>query len=159
MIVCGIDPGKSGAVVFLENKKIIYQTKMPVIGKEINCIRIYDLIKSYKPSHIYVEHSQAIPRTFSTSSAFSFGMSFGIIIGIVSVVLIPFTLVKPKVWQKTMWQGTSTDIKPKERSLVASMRLFPDHNFVLEGCKKPHDGIIDAALIALWGAARNSQSI
>jgi hypothetical protein len=88
----------------------------------------------------------------SAGSTFAFGEGFGIIIGVVSAIGIPSTQVTPKQWQGVMHDGVEKKYDAKHRSAVAALRLFPTFDFTLGGRRKLyHDGIVDAALIGVYG--------
>lgn len=109
----------------------------------------------------------------SASSTFTFGYVVGLIDMLIVSQQIPYSKIQPKEWQASVWleseierepDKVSTDkkgkpktikgkIKTKIVSLKAAKRLFPKVNFHEElkngkFAKNPHDGIIDAILIA-----------
>ena len=149
LVAC--DPGKNGALFALGTRSNSYAyLTMPLVGRDIDGRTIMDWLQKMQPSVIVVEHSQAISGVTSTTSAFAFGKNFGVVLGIVQVSGFPFVQVKPRVWQKEVFTGTDPELKPKERAAIAAYRLYPDFDFKLGNtrAKKPHDGVIDAALIA-----------
>ena len=82
--ICGIDPGLKGGIAFLNEWGRVHRlVPMPSVGKELNLSEIAHWIKAESPKHVFIEHSQAIPKTFSTKAAFSFGRNFGALEGIV----------------------------------------------------------------------------
>lgn len=154
MQVIGVDPGKNGGLAVLDEHGNIRQLEiMPTIADQIDAGRIADLIRSLGPAcRIYIEHSSAISGVRHSGSTFSFGRNFGVLLGIVGTLGCVYSLVKPKAWQKEVWQGTAERLDPKERSLLAASRLFPQEKFLAtERCKKPHDGLVDALLLAEYG--------
>lgn len=148
----GIDPGLKGAIAMISaDRTTIEFITMPTVGKQLDTGLILKFLQSYHIQHFFLEHSQAIHKS-SAASTFSFGKNFGILIGIISALQLPYTLVKPKSWQKTMWQGTDPSDKPKSRSACAAYRLFPDLSFKASlRSTRDHDGIIDAVLLAEYG--------
>ena len=51
-----------------------------------------------------------------------------------------------------MHKGIASKMKAKEKSKLAYRRLFPALDLKkTDGCKVPHDGFIDALLIAEYG--------
>lgn len=150
--VVGIDVGLKGAIAAISDfNQDVHLYKMPIIGKTIITSVVIDILKQHQPRHVFVEHSQAIPHTGSTTSAFNFGAGFGKLIGIIETLKIPLTLVKPRSWQSEMLRSTSKNINTKKRALIVATRLFPQTNFILERCRVAHDGAVDAALIAEYG--------
>lgn len=157
MFIGGIDPGKRGAMCVMNKDGLIVAIEpITSVGNEINLSSIVNFIKQYKDiSMFYVERPHAV-RIWGVSGSFKFGLYCGMIEGVLSAFAARYQLVKPKAWQKIMHQGTSPDIKPKERSLQVSERLFRGNAFLeTPRCKKPHDGMIDAALIAEYGRRQN----
>lgn len=154
MLVMGIDPGRNGGLGVLdEHGNIQWCRVMPTIADQIDAGFIADLIRALGPySHIYIEHSSAIAGCRHSGSTFTFGRNFGVLLGVVGAVGCRYTLVKPQAWQKVVWQGAADKLDPKEKSLIAAKRLFPGISFkATEKCKKDHDGLIDAVLIAEYG--------
>lgn len=152
MYVAGMDPGQKGALAALSATGELAVLPMPLLGKE-PCVRsVKEFLLRFEIKHVFIEHSQAIPGKVSSSASFRFGMGFGILIGVVAGMSLPYTLVKPRIWQGVMFKGTDADLSPKERSFVAAIRHFPTERFLAsERCKKPHDGMTDASLIAGYG--------
>lgn len=145
--ICGIDPGLQGGVCLMDHIGILLLEKMP----DISALR--EWVSLHKPTHVYLEKAQPMPKQ-GVSSVYTYGHHCGVIEGLLIALKVPYTLVPPKTWQKPMFIGTATDIPPKKRALVAARRLFPKEHFVPNGCRVPHDGLVDAALIALWGVRK-----
>lgn len=129
-IVVAIDPGLTGAVVFLDaSGSIIGHMPMPTykIGKSsrVNPAALSDAIRSLQPSHAYIEKVGAMPGQ-GVSSMFSFGHSAGVVDGIVAGLGIPMTHITPQAWKKhSGLVGTEKDaarsraiqLYPSERAL------------------------------------------
>lgn len=98
---------------------------------------------------VVIEKAQARPGQ-GVSSMFNYGTGFGRLLGWCEAFLVPHMLVTPQQWAKAMHVGTGKG-DPKERSLEAALRLFPDVAMTVGKSKKPHKGIVDALLIAEWG--------
>ena len=138
-----IDPGARGAIA---------------IGDK-NCTHTLELLSDVTPrwlkAHltddkrrtlIVIEKAQAMPGQ-GVSSMFNYGVGFGRLIGWAECLEVPCRLVTPREWTKAMHRGCE-GATPKERSLVAARRLFPHLNFFASHrSKKPHDGLVDAALL------------
>jgi hypothetical protein len=149
-IIIGIDPGKSGGVCFMtKNGEVFLTFPMPETPPEL----LKELEKAsfiQGISHAFIEKAQAMPKNGAVSM-FNYGMGFGQILGFVAALKIPYTLVQPRTWTKLMHMGTNGD-EPKKRSLEAVQRIFPTVNLLASSrCKKPHDGLVDAILIAEYG--------
>ncbi len=151
----GIDPGMNGGICLMVNHKIDTLDVMPLIGKELDLKELKRLI-TYRyladPDHIYIEHVHAIYGS-AAKATFKFGQVFGMTEAIVSSLDIPYTLVQPKKWQLVCHGGIDRKTKAKDRSLIAASKRFPKVDFRKnERCRIPHDGLIDAALIAEYGS-------
>ena len=98
MIIIGIDPGISGAISVIENKKIleVYDTPTMIDGKknkrQINRAQVTNIIKERlntdKEVVVVVEHVNAMPGQ-GVTSMFNFGQSFGVIKGICAALNFP----------------------------------------------------------------------
>lgn len=141
----GIDPGAKGGLALVDdNGKIIEIMPMPSIDV------FADTLERWKPKHVAIEKSQSLPGN-AANRMFSYGVHNGELRGVLVALQIPFTLLAPKFWQTEMFIGTPAKALPKKRALQAAQRLFPGQQFLAsEACRVPHDGMIDAALIALF---------
>ena len=144
MKVIGIDPGQKGALVILDGD-IITLHQMPEDATGILAI----LSEHTTDSHVFLEKAQAMPGQGNVSM-FNYGVGFGTILGILTALKLPHTLVHPKTWCKVMHQGTKAD-EAKKRSLEAARRLYPHVEFIRPRCRNPDEGYIDAILIAGYG--------
>jgi len=101
--------------------------------------------------YIYIEKVHAMPGQ-GVSSMFKFGKVYGEVLGAIKSENIPHTLITPQKWQKEIFQGIETKLKPKEKALIAAKRLFPNESFLATPrSRKPHDGMVDALLLAEYG--------
>lgn len=90
-----------------------------------------------------VEHVNAMPGQ-GVTSCFSFGQNFGFILGLLTAFRIPFELARPQRWKREF--GCTSD---KNTSIAVAKRLFPDVDLRrTPQCKKPHDGVCEALLMA-----------
>lgn len=93
-----------------------------------------------------VEHVGAMPGQ-GVTSCFSFGQNFGFILGLLTAFRIPYELVRPQKWKKEF--SCTSD---KNTSIEVAQRLFPGVDLRrTPQCRKPHDGICEALLMAEWG--------
>lgn len=154
MIYVGIDPGKSGGIAALnEKKEIIHLEPMPLIGGEIDPHAIAKALAllSVADMHVFIEHCQAMPKQ-GVSGVFKYGFGFGLLVGICASSAYPMTLVKPQAWQKVMCAGADASAAPKDRAAQVVYRLFPKAELrASPRCRKDHDGLVDALLISAYG--------
>ena len=153
MIIFGIDPGVSGAISVLENKKVIEMFDMPTMidgkknKKQVNGAQVANIIKERldgeKEIAVVVEHVNAMPGQ-GVTSMFNFGQSFGVIKGICSAMQLPIHFVRPTKWKK-YYNLINTS---KDASRSRAIELFPK---VSENLKRKKDSNkADAILIASY---------
>lgn len=163
MVIVGIDNGLDGGIVVLKDGKVEERWVMPTIGTT-GSKRVYDtnemcdmmhrvreLAGEGLLPHVFLENAQAFPGQ-GVSSTFSTGFGFGLWQGILSALSIPFTVVRPQAWQKVMFEGINHK-DTKQASAVIASRLLPGVDWkASERSRTPHDGLTDAACIALYGS-------
>ena len=155
MIIFGIDPGVSGAISVLENKKIIEIFDMPTMidGKkskrQVNGSQVTNIIKEQlnnnkeKETIVVVEHVNAMPGQ-GVTSMFNFGQSFGVIKGICSALSLPIYFVRPTKWKKH-FNLIKTN---KDASRTKVIQTYPEISSKLS--KKKDSNKADAILIARY---------
>lgn len=177
--IIGADPGKKGGLVVLDRHGKIVDMLPTKCDKEgnIDALAIFQFVSQYSPKNtlVYKEEVHAI---FGSSAVamFEFGKSDGVLEAILFAAGFKFNLVQPKIWQKVAWleqdkvqNPTGKILKGKKglpqmkvdtkaSSLNAAIRIFPETNFIQKRCRVPHDGLVDAALIAFYGLSINSAS-
>jgi crossover junction endodeoxyribonuclease RuvC len=173
MIHIGIDPGVTGAVCELNpasRTARFFDTPLVQIksGKTMKnmlnipaCVTILRQLSALGDVKVTIEKVNPMPgmpgRSFAAAnpgqmqgmgvtSAFNFGKGYGIWLGILSALSIPFEEVHPLTWKKTMMADMGKD---KDASRVKAMQLYPDTaaNLTL----KKHHGRADALLLAEFG--------
>ncbi len=151
----GIDNGLGGALVVLENQKVVESITMPIISSDKNK-REYDIpaivtfLSKYSEATVIVEKTQAMPK-LGTVQAHHLGKGFGIIVGILTALGIQYHVVHSKTWQSKLFRdcpGKDTKLK----SILVTQRLFPKENFFrTERSKKIDHNLCDATLLAFYG--------
>ncbi len=159
MIYVGIDPGLSGGIVGIdENQKVVFQCVMPVIkGKktEYNINKIIKILSFENPQVVSVALEKQHVRPVSGKRAcFTTGFGFGMLQAILECKQLPYEIVNPTVWMKEMFKGMDT--KDKKASIMFCQRKWPKEDWTAtERSVKPHTGLTDAAVIALYCYRRN----
>ena len=153
MIIFGIDPGVSGAISILENKKIIEIFDMPTMidgkknKKQVNGAQVANIIKNKlgdnKETIIVVEHVNAMPGQ-GVTSMFNFGQSFGVIKGICSALSLPIYFVRPTKWKK-YFNLIKTN---KDASRTKVIEIYPEISSQIS--RKKDSNKADAILIARY---------
>jgi len=143
VITIGVDVGKKGAAAILSEKgkilDIIEFSKHtePEIAHLLN----KSFLNNIEDYFAYIEKVHSSPQMGVTSS-FSFGKSFGFIIGCLTALQIPFEFVTPQKWQKSLGclsKGDKNITKQKAQQLFPNSPVTITHN------------IADALLIAEFG--------
>jgi crossover junction endodeoxyribonuclease RuvC len=154
MIIAGCDPGLSGAVA-IDHNGLLTVVDIPTYelsrgGKNKREIDTHGLVQVLTANidHIFIEQAGSMPGQ-GVSSVFSFGKTYGIIIGICAALKVPYTLVPPQRWKKAL--GVP---KEKDGARARASQLLPQtaHQWPL----KKHDGRAEAALICLWGKQQSA---
>ena len=153
MIIIGVDPGISGAISILENKKIleVYDTPTMIEGKknkrQINGAQVTNIIKERlnggKNVVVVVEHVNAMPGQ-GVTSMFNFGQSFGVIKGICAALSLPIYFVRPTKWKKH-FNLIKTN---KDASRTKAIEIYPSISNKLS--RKKDTNKADAILIARY---------
>jgi len=160
MTIIGIDPGLNGAIASINPQTkqcIVFDTPTLTIKSKTKNKNEYDiqsmisLLSSIEDIHsVYLEKVHSMPGQ-GVASMFSMGYGYGLWIGILAALKIPYNLVIPQQWKKVMLSGmTSEDKQNKKTSIIRAQQLYPDAKiFGTRGGGK--DGRAEALLIATYG--------
>ena len=143
----GIDCGLSGAIAILnDDLRLADVYDMPVMAgtgkrQQVNGAELARIIKSYLLVEFvaYVERVSAMPKQ-GVSSMFSFGTSYGIVLGVLAALQIPVVLVTPQSWKKEV----GIVGKHKDFARTLAQQLYPQ----AELGRKKDIGRAEAILIA-----------
>lgn len=143
-MIIGIDPGKKGALCILD--------KVPkfVDFKDKNILGYIEVLKDLDIKLAAIEKVGAM-RGQGVVSMFSFGENYGMIQGVLKTLGIPYILVRPQEWQKTLNIPTKSDKK-----VIASIiqNIYP--NAELYGIRGGlNDGRSDSLCIAHYAQLYN----
>ena len=154
MIIIGIDPGLSGAIAILKEKKVLEVHEMPTMSegkknkRQINSAHLVGIINKYKLPEknaeeilVVVEQVNAMPGQ-GVTSMFNFGQTFGAIKGICAALNLPIFLVRPSKWKKHYDLINSS----KDASRTKVIEMYPILSDILS--KKKDVNKSDAILIA-----------
>ena len=153
MLVIGIDPGLSGAIAILEDKKVLNILDMPVMAegkknkRQINSAQLVNIIKKniFKTDEIsvVVEQVNAMPGQ-GVTSMFNFGQTFGAIKGVCAALELPIFFIRPSKWKKYFELINSS----KDASRTKAIEMYPSLSDQLS--KKKDVNKSDAILIARY---------
>jgi crossover junction endodeoxyribonuclease RuvC len=147
--VIAIDPGLRGAIAYYCHPRISAKP-LPLAGKALDLTTLAEDLRCF---HVHGETIAVIEKVGAMSkqgvvSTFSFGCGYGQIQGVLAGLGIPYELVLPQAWKKSILAGTAKD---KDAAIAYCRRAFPDIPLIMPGCRTPHDGISDALCLLQYG--------
>lgn len=153
MIYIGIDPGLHGAMAVISDSVEVFDTPITQIksGKKNKNVYVEshmaELLFPYllKDVHVGIEKVHAMPGQ-GVSSMFQMGYGYGLWIGMLAALWLPYTTITPQSWKKYMMDGMG---KEKAASCVRAQQLYP-HVEVFTPRGRALDGRGDALLIATY---------
>lgn len=153
MIIGGLDPGLDGAFAIVEgaawrcfDMPTLSLSRSGKNKREIDSHALANLIGQWLTpnDHAFVERAGAMPGQ-GVSSMFAIGKGYGIIIGVLSALAIPYTIIEARVWKRALHVPAEKDgARARASQLIPAAAV----NWPL----KKHDGRAEAALIALYGS-------
>jgi crossover junction endodeoxyribonuclease RuvC len=153
----GIDPGKSGAIAVLRTQPqgqslAVFDCPVAKGGKKAKdsydvagMAKILSDAKQSPNVHCIIESVHSMPGQ-GVSSMFDFGKGFGMWLGILGALKIPYTLVSPVRWKKVMLSDVKQD---KGASRVRAKQLFPDEAEFFDRVRD--DGRAEASMLCEYG--------
>jgi len=152
-IICGIDPGLDGGIAFLDEGGILVAVDvMPAVGegrRGLDLTRVARHLELWSPDLTVIEAQQAYPKQ-GVSSSFRTGLGAGQLEGLLIGMGLQHRILRPREWQ-TVLAGTA-GATPKDRAARAARGIWPAQDWrATPKCRRVHDGMIDAALLAEYG--------
>lgn len=145
MIYIGVDPGKNGGIAKINTDTGFVKTVTFSEESLISELEGYFMFDK-SPLRCVLEKVNAMPGQ-GVVSMFNFGQNYGFIQGVLKAYRIPYELVTPQKWKKEF--SCTSD---KNTSIEVCKRLFPNVNLkATDRCRKDHDGMAEALLIAEYG--------
>ena len=151
MKIIGIDPGLSGAIAVMHDKKVMNMYDMPVMAegkknkRQLNSSQLVNIIKENinedEDTIVVVEQVNAMPGQ-GVTSMFNFGQTFGAIKGVCAALKLPIFFVRPSKWKKHFELINSS----KDASRTKVIEMYPTLSGQL--AKKRDVNKSDAILIA-----------
>ena len=161
MITIGIDNSLSGALCILSGQSIIAMTAMPVkkyvppkkgakTTREINIVAVWQWLNE-RVGHqldqvVVMIEKPTNAKTYRAAEAMA--GSFHALRAMCELKNLRWERITPQAWQKVMLPGCKKgDTKPA--ALRAAKSIWPHESWLAtKRSKVPHDGLVDAALIA-----------
>lgn len=150
-MIIGIDPGVDGAIAVLDDGLTYYSLwDMPTMAlsknkRQVNGAELAEMLRRLCEEWIitaYVERVGSMPHQ-GVASMFNFGVSYGVVLGVLASFSIPMVLITPGVWKKR----AGLTGKPKDMARTLAQQLYP----LAELGRKRDIGRADALLIARFG--------
>lgn len=162
MIYLGIDPGLNGGIARLAKPMdILFLDVTPVIGgKDYDIQEMKRILQSTKVDKVFatIENQISMPGQGLTSTLQT-GKGFGIWLGLLAGLEIPYQVVAAISWQRKLFTGVKGNLDTKAKSEVVAKRLFPTSDFrKSDRARVAHDGLTDAACIAEYGRRTHETS-
>ncbi len=154
-MVIGIDPGLKGGICIATPDIDFWSTyAMPVTGGGIDLreLKLILTVPLNRPPAdlVVIEKVHSMPKQ-GVSSSFKFGDGFGSLKGLCVGLGLPFILVTPQKWKKTVlagydWKGN------KDISIVWVKQRYPDISLrPTERSRVDSHGLADAVCLAQYG--------
>ena len=153
MIVCGADPGLGGALAFLDAGDLsaveifdipVFQlTRGGKSKRELDLGQLVEILTAHRPDHAFVEQVAAMPKQ-GPSSTFSFGKTYGALLGVLAAYRVPVTLVAAVRWKRFLAVPAA-----KDACRFRASQLLP--GAASHWPLRKHDGRAESALLAVYG--------
>lgn len=158
-MIIAIDPGLSGAIAGLTDAGMFVGVfDLPIIRDKSlawidgNCLRsrIFELqneLPNRRLPRFVVERVSAMPGQ-GVTGMFTFGCTFGSILGVLQTLQYPIEFVTPVTWKRAVGlSGKAKGPKEAKRAALDKARLlFPTADLGLQ----KHEGRAEALLLAHW---------
>lgn len=150
-MIIGIDPGFTGGLAIVDDEQLLEVFEMPlhiakrkrVCGTELSMM-LADWRRIHECNEVVVEFVAARPNQ-GVTSVFNFGMSYGVILGVLDTLGFSVSYAAPQKWKKDLGLDSS-----KDSSRALACDLWPDLSSLFS--LKKDDGKAEAALMAYWKA-------
>ena len=123
-LICGIDPGQSGGIAFIDTAPSHSYMAYPMPDTERD---VFELLDEHAASIevAIIEAVHSMPKQ-GVASSFKFGMSYGFLRGILIALRIPFKEISPQKWTKTLGLvGGAPGTGKKNKHKAAAQQWFP----------------------------------
>jgi len=166
-LVVGIDPGKTGAAVALDlhgrpiewiaadhpdEGYIVKGAKARHYVPTCMALWLAELIGDGPASSrivlAVVEKQSARPGE-GRSSILTLGYGYGLWIGVLAALKIPYRIVPPATWTRSVFGSMPRGSDKKARGVLTAQAQIPDLPLTWGRKTKPHTGLSDAACLAL----------
>jgi crossover junction endodeoxyribonuclease RuvC len=148
--VLAVDPGLKGAVCLLR----LVDKAMPVTDGKVDAAKLATIVEMCKLRGSVVAVIEQVSSMPRQKGSFNFGVSAGIIQGVLGALGILFTMVQPAIWKGAMGlrRVNESQAENKTRARGLAMKLWPEMAGEFKRVKD--DGRAESALIARFAASK-----
>jgi len=153
-VIVGIDNGISGGLCALsafDGAVLNYRampTKQVASKSEVDIRALLDWLEPYR-NDMVVCIEEPLKHAKSSQAMRSMSISFGLIVGACEAKQFSIHRIQVKEWQDVMLGKRLAKGMTKVAALAAANKLWPQQRWIATNKSRvPHDGMIDAALIA-----------
>jgi crossover junction endodeoxyribonuclease RuvC len=161
-LILGIDPGLDGALALLSpSGKLIAVHDLPTLPdgpagrRRVSPALLVDVLARLHAGHAYVELVTSRP-TDGHQSAFSFGVTRGLLEGCLAALAVPCTMIAPPSWKRLIGLPPGRE-NAKALSRAEACRRWPAHAGMFARVRD--NGRSDACLIGLAGLIKNGRAV
>lgn len=141
-IYIGVDPGKKGAMAIMGYSNTTGERYMMKIIP-FDPQEYIKMLKQFNGATVCIEQVHSLPRE-GVKSVWSFGQTYGWLLGVLDAVGLSYQTVPPNLWKKDF----SLLRTEKKQSIEVCKRLFPGIELKrTDRCRNDDDNMADAALI------------
>lgn len=160
-MIVGVDNGLDGGLCAISafDGSIIDKIRMPTLQRskkrEVNIKQVNDwLVELHTPFVLAIEEPLAHAK--SSQAVRSMAISFGKLLGMAESHDYEVSRVSVHKWQKTLL-GRTPKGQTKKFAFELASQLAPYENWLAnKRCRTPHDGMVDAFLIARYYMNKNN---
>lgn len=157
-MIIGIDPGMNGAICFsdimtsVEDFPIINMAAKGKTRNRIDIVAVCTMFDNYvvpmkgEETFAFIEKAQSMPGQ-GVASTFGYGVSYGMLLGVLADRKIKVTEVHPKTWKKVIMKDLNHESKDAAR--MKAKDIYRDIAHLFDRKKDEHRA--EAALIAEYG--------
>jgi len=154
-VIIGVDNGISGGLCAISSHdgSVIDSIAMPTEeanGKsEVHIKGVLYWLDQFSPLSTLVAIEEPLRHAKSSQAMRSMSISFGKILGLCETIEYPVYRVQVKEWQDVKLGKRLAKGQTKVKALAVANDLWPEENWLATSRSRiPHDGMVDAALIA-----------
>ena len=157
MVIIGIDPGKTGGVALMNERRNCHTFPLPMVDNKVDVGALQEIILEYfsgrstaTDSTIWKAYLERQQLRSGNRGNMVIGENYGRITAVLDLLRIPTKEVSPHLWKKTLFPGQKTKGN-KEISIKKCLEEGYQLPTLRPRGKILHDGIADAICIALYG--------